>query len=114
MSLESLTDEEAAILLALARELVHADGAVTVEERAEIDRLRKALGPKRFEAAVALARSDFRARDVLKQAAKEITDVAVRRTIYETLRTLAHVDGIDDEEEKPLRWLASWWKIDDE
>jgi hypothetical protein len=112
MKLDQLTDDEETVLLGWMREIVQTDDDYSEEERAEVARLKGLIGDERFERAIARAKARFPTRAALKEAAKEITRPEARRAMYDYLRTLAESDELLPEEEKPLRWLASWWKLE--
>jgi uncharacterized tellurite resistance protein B-like protein len=111
MEIRDLSPDEDVLLLGLLREVVQADGDYTDAERGQVHQLRDALGQERFERAVAEAQSRFASRAALKDAAKEITDQETRERIFEVLERAAASDGLNEREQKPLKWLASWWDI---
>jgi hypothetical protein len=111
MTLSHLTPDEDAVLLGWMREIVQTDGEYTDAEREEVVKLRLLLGNERFDRAIVAANERFEDRAALKEGAKAITRPEARRAIYDFLRTLAESDEITAEEEKPLRWLASWWDL---
>lgn len=112
MELTELTHDEDLALVGLLREVVQADADYTDEERASIFNLRREMGEERFDQAVAEAREKFKSRGELKDFAKTIDRQQARQLIYDTLHHVAESDGIDQQEEKPLRWLASWWGLE--
>lgn len=109
MKLE-LTAEEDAALLGLARELVQADAQFSAEERGEIALLEEDMGKARFDAAIEAA-SAFASRAELKAHAKTITRPEARSIIYSRLQRIAESDGVDEAQQRPLAWLASWWEL---
>ncbi|MCS6797637.1 MAG: hypothetical protein NZ898_03745 [Myxococcota bacterium] len=110
-SLSSLSEDDDALLLGLLRELVQADGRLSDAERAHLAKVRSAMGDDRFVRAMQAASSRFGTREALKQAARALTDEKRQRAIFDVVRTVAASDGLTDEEQAPLRWLASWWGI---
>jgi uncharacterized tellurite resistance protein B-like protein len=111
MELRELNADEDMVLVALMREVVQADGAYSDAERRHVAEVRAALGEARFDAATVAARERFPSRDALKQAAKTLVRPEARARLYDTLEAMARADGKTAEEEKPLRWLASWWEL---
>jgi hypothetical protein len=53
----------------------------------------------------------FQDNEALKAATKAITRPEARRTIHDVLVKVAESDRITPDEEKPLRWLESWWGL---
>lgn len=113
MSLNSLFEDEEVALLGLLREVIQADGTYSNDERASVAEIKAALGQERFRRAMQAAEGQFTHRDTLKAYVKGIARVEARRTIYQTLLKVAQSDGLDSQEEKPLRWLASWWQLEE-
>lgn len=111
MSIDNLTPEEDAILMGLARIVVQADHDYSDAEREQVVGLRNELGESRFVAAIEDARVRYGELTALKQAAKTILDAEKRRAIFSRLERLAECDGVTESEDKPLRWLASWWEL---
>lgn len=111
MDLVDLTNDEEAVLLGWMREIIQTDGEYSDEERAEVIELRKRLGAERFDRAIVAANERFDGRAALKEAAKAITRQQARQAIYDFLEQLAGADELTADEEKPLKWLASWWAI---
>jgi hypothetical protein len=109
MTLDDLTDEETVVLFGFLREVVQADGRYTEEESSEIGRIRDALGRERFDRATELTRETIDSRTTLKERAKAVSRPEARQVILDALIHLSAVDGVDDGEEKPLRWLVSYW-----
>lgn len=109
MEIEQLNQDEAMVLVGLMREIVQADDAFSDEERSNVYAVRQAMGPDRFDDTVVKARETFGTRGELKEAAKALERADARQLIYDVCKRIAESDGLDDEEIKPLRWLASWW-----
>lgn len=111
MDLTHLTTDEDAVLLGWMREIIQTDGEYSDEERAEVIELRKHLGAERFDRAIVAANERFEDRAALKDGAKAIERQEARQAIYDFLEQLAGSDELTADEEKPLKWLASWWSI---
>jgi hypothetical protein len=111
MELRELTPEEDAVLLGFMREIITADGQYSGPERAQVLALESALGKDRVGRAMADAQQRFPTRTDLKEAAKLVTRVEARQTIFAFLEKVAKSDILTGEEDQPLKWLASWWDI---
>lgn len=111
MDLADLTTDEEAVLLGWMREIIQTDGEYSDEERAEVIQLRTHLGAERFDRAIVAANERFENRAALKDGAKALTRQEARQAIYDFLKELAGSDELTADEEKPLKWLASWWAI---
>jgi hypothetical protein len=111
MNLTHLTPDEDAVLLGWMREIVQTDGEYTDAEREEVVKLRAHLGAERFDRAIVEANERFPDRHALKDGAKTVTRPEARASIYAFLRELAASDEVTADEEKPLKWLASWWDL---
>ena len=111
MELSALTDDETLVLVGFMRVVARADGQFTEEEEQHVAIVERVLGPERFRQATLDARAKLGDLDALKAAAKEVTRQDARVMIYKVLTNLAASDEITREEEKPLRWLASWWRL---
>lgn len=112
MKLSELDTEESTCLMGLLREVVQADGEYSVEEQALVDEIREALGAKRFDAAVVAAKERYRSRAALQEHAQTLTRTDAKTLIVDTLVRIAASDGVDEGEERPLRWLMRTWGID--
>lgn len=111
MELNELTDEELVTLAGLMREVIRADQEYSAGEQERVVALRVLIGQQRFDRVFAEAGQKITSRDALKERAKTVTRQAARQAMYDYLTALAAVDGVASEEEKPLRWLASWWDL---
>lgn len=111
MELAELTHDETLVLVGFMRVVIQADGAFSDEEREYVDMVRQALGTERFTEAMREATRGFPDNATLKTAAKAVTRAAARDAIYQVLLTIAASDTISKEEDKPLRWIESWWEI---
>ena len=111
MELSELTSEEEVVMMGLLREVVQADGEYSPEERSAVAELRNRLGPARFDQAIHKAQARYGSRAQLKEHAKTVARPEARRAIYDALVHVAAVDGLEENEEKPLMWLASWWDM---
>ena len=111
MDLAHLTTDEEAVLLGWMREIIQTDGEYSDAERSEVIQLRTHLGAERFDRAIVTANERFENRAALKDGAKAITRQEARQAIYDFLKELAGSDELTADEEKPLKWLASWWAI---
>lgn len=114
MKLEALSDftpVEDMVLVGLLREIVQADGEFSAAELAETNAIRTAMGEDRFTAATMRLANECPTRAALKEAAVAISRPESRKAIFGILEGVAESDGVDAAEEKPLRWLASWWHL---
>lgn len=111
MELSQLTHDEVLVLVGFMRVVIQADGEFSNAEREHVAIVRTALGTDRFTQAMALAASRFEDVEVLKTATKAITRPEARRVIHDVLVKIAQSDAITPEEEKPLRWIESWWEL---
>jgi len=111
MEIHDLTDEELVALAGLMREVIRADHEYTDPERDHVDELAAELGEERFERVFHEAKERLTSIHEVKEHAKTITRDEARRVIFDFLMKLAYADGVAREEEKPLRWLASWWDL---
>ncbi len=112
MEIDELTPDEELALVGLLREVIQADGEYTDMERAAVRIVRDGLGAARFDDAIGRAQARFRSRADLKDHARTIGRPEARKLIFDVLEHVARVDGVDQAEEKPLAWLASWWSLD--
>lgn len=108
MDIKDLTPDEDLVFMGLLREVIQADGEYSFEEREEVAALEEKMGSARFLTAMNAAKK-IESLAALKEHAKHITRVEAQRVIMDFLIHIAAVDGVDADEEKPLRWLASWW-----
>ena len=112
MEIHDLTSEEEVCLMGRLREIILADEDYSEPERVQVLLLRKALGDERFDRAIDEAKKRYAgSRHALKEHAKTITRPDARALIYATLEKVAASDGITETEDKPLKWLASWWDL---
>lgn len=111
MKLSELSSDEALVLVGFMRIIVRADGDFSDAEREHVHSVEAELGYDRFQKAMLDVRGHADQLDLLKTAAKAVTRPEARRTIYDRLEDIAASDDISSEEEKPLRWLASWWQL---
>ena len=109
MKLSELNPEEQKVLMGLLRDVITADGDYSEVEKAEVAKLENELGGDAFVAAMTAAKTEYTSRAKLKEAAKGVTREEARKTIFDRLIKVASSDGVDDAEEKPLRWLAGAW-----
>ncbi len=111
MELADLTADEATALVGLLREIVQADHDYSTAEEGAVQGIRTELGRERFDAAIDDVRERFPHRHDLKEHVKTISRPEARKLIYDRLFQVAEADGLDSSEEKPLKWLASWWEL---
>jgi uncharacterized tellurite resistance protein B-like protein len=111
MELTELKDEELVALAGLMREVIRADHEYSDAERVRVEELAGILGEERFNDVFERAKRELTSLDEVKAHAKTVTRDAARRAIFDYLMKLAAADGVAREEEKPLRWLASWWDL---
>lgn len=112
MHLNELNHEETVVLLGFMRVIIQADGEFTESEREQVARVREAVGAERFQTAMHEAAQRFEDNnDALKTATKAITRPEARKVIHALLVDVAESDSVTSEEEKPLRWLESWWSL---
>ena len=109
MNLNELNHEETVVLLGFMRVIIQADGEFTENERGHVARLREALGAERFQ--VAMHEASQWDNDALKTATQAIERAEARKIIHALLVEVAESDSVTPEEEKPLRWLESWWTL---
>jgi tellurite resistance protein len=111
MDLSDLSHDETLVLVGFMRVVIQADGQFSDGERQHVALVRTALGLERFHAAMIEATERFPDNDALKTATKAITRPEARRTIHDVLVTIAESDRLTPDEDKPLRWLESWWDL---
>lgn len=111
MHLSELTDDEVLVLVGFMRVVIRADGEFSDAERERVDAVRTALGLERFHAAMLGAAERFPSNEELKRAAKAVARPEARRAIHGVLVDIAASDTLTAEEDKPLRWLESWWSL---
>jgi uncharacterized tellurite resistance protein B-like protein len=111
MGLSHLTDDELVTLAGLMREVIQADHEYTEAEKLRVDELAAELGEERFARVFEEAKRTLTSRHEVKEHAKTVTRSEARREIFDFLMKLAAADGVAREEERPLRWLASWWEL---
>ncbi len=109
LTLAELTADEQAVFMGLLREVVQADGAYSDEEKALVGEIETELGGDAFVTAMAAAKERFTSREALATAAKAVERTEARSLILSRLIHMAAADGVDEEEEKPLKWLARVW-----
>lgn len=109
MKLNELNADEQTLFLGLMREIVTADGEYSDEERAETGAIEAEMGADAFIAAMTRAKEEYHSRTDIMEAAKSISRVEAQKVIMDRLIHIASSDGVDDAEEKPLRWLAKAW-----
>lgn len=107
MQLSDLNDDEALVLVGFMRVVIQADGEYSDDERKHVAIVETALGSERFQHAM----SQVGELDALKALAKRVARREAQHAIFDVLSKIAGSDGLTSEEEKPLRWLASWWKV---
>jgi hypothetical protein len=76
-----------------------------------VDELAALIGEERFGRVFEQAKRELTSLHEVKEHAKTVTRDGARRAIFDYLMNLAAADGVAGEEEKPLRWLASWWEL---
>lgn len=111
MDLSELSHDEALVLVGFMRVVIQADGQFSDAEREHVALVRTALGLERFHTAMLEATERFADNDALKAATKAILRPEARRTIHDVLVKIAESDRITADEDKPLRWLESWWGL---
>ena len=111
MGLSQLNDEELVALAGLMREVIQADHEYTESERQCVDELAAEIGEERFARVFDEAKRSLTSRHEVKEHAKTVARPEARRAIFDFLMRLSAADGVDRDEEKPLRWLASWWDL---
>lgn len=111
MELKNLTDNDLITLAGLMREIIRADQQYSPAEHVHVDKLRQALGERRFDNIFAAAQEELKSLSEVKERAKHIEGTEARQLMYDYLKDLAAADGVLSEEEMPLRWLASWWAL---
>lgn len=109
MKLNELSADEQTLFLGLMREIVTADGEYSDEEKAEVSAIEAEMGSASFVTAMTRAKDEYHSRTTIMEAAKAITRVEAKKVIMDRLIHMASSDGVDDAEEKPLRWLAKAW-----
>jgi len=109
MDLSDFSVDEDLALLGLMRAVVRADGEYSPAERSEMKKLREEMGASRFDVAVGIATERFTSLAALKEHAASIERVDAQSRILRRLVSVAASDGVTDDEEKPLRWLARAW-----
>jgi hypothetical protein len=108
--IEPLSEQERVALVALAKALVFADGAVSVEERVALSGLAAAVGGELFARADRIRLSAGQnTRDFLAT----IEDQDARERIYDALAAIAREDGVADAESALLGQVARAWDIVD-
>lgn len=111
MELSLLTHDETLVLVGFMRVVIQADGEFSNPEREHVALVRTALGTDRFTQAMLEATKAFPDNDTLKRATKAVTRPEARSAIHDVLVKIAASDAITPEEEKPLRWIESWWEL---
>jgi len=111
MKISELTWTEATALVGLLRDLVQADDVYSKEEQGAIADVARQMGRREFNEAVARAREQFKTRSDLKAYLKTVDRKEARELIFEVALDVAEADGLTADEQKPLDWLASWWKL---
>jgi hypothetical protein len=111
MELRELTDDELRVFLGLLHEVVGADERYSDEEKGLVADLSREIGAERFRRAMEEARERYPDRASLKEASQQVSRQQARAAIFDVLIRASAVDGVDEEEVKPLRWLASQWSI---
>jgi tellurite resistance protein len=111
MELSQLTHDEVLVLVGFMRVVIQADGEFSNAEREHVALVRTALGTDRFTKAMLEATDAFPDNESLKRATKAVTRPEARRVIHDVLVKVAESDAITPEEEKPLRWIESWWEL---
>ncbi len=112
MELSQLTHDETLVLVGFMRVVIQADGEFSETEREHVALVRTALGTERFTNAMREASAAFPDNATLKDAAKAITRREAREAIHDVLVKVAASDTITKEEDKPLRWIESWWELE--
>ncbi|MBX7191648.1 MAG: TerB family tellurite resistance protein [Sandaracinaceae bacterium] len=111
MELSELTHDEVLVLVGFMRVVIQADGQFSNAEREHVALVRTALGTDRFTQAMLEATERFADNESLKRATKAISRPAARRAIHDVLVKIAASDTLTAEEDKPLRWIESWWEL---
>lgn len=111
MELSELNYDETLVLVGLMRVVIQADGQFSGAEREHVAIVSTALGMERFHQAMLDATNQFPDNDHLKRATKAVTRPAARKAIHDVLVKIAASDKVTPEEERPLRWVESWWEL---
>jgi hypothetical protein len=111
MSLTDLTHDELLVLIGFLRSVMRADGVYTDPEKGYIAELSKVVGAAKFRAAMEEAYDRFPDVATLREGAEVVERDEARHLIVQTLIRAAAVDGVDEEETKPLSWLTATWGI---
>jgi hypothetical protein len=111
MRLAELTFEEHIVLVALLELVVGADGHVTENERAQIQRVAAAIGEDTYQKAAAEADRRFRDEDDLELFVPVIARPAAREAIFETVLEAALPDAVDPRGARVLTWLRDAWHL---
>jgi len=111
MNLSELNHDETLVLLGFMRVIIQADGEFTESERVHVANVRTALGVERFQTAMQEATQRFDTNDALKEATRAIERPEAREAIHTLLVDVAESDSVTPDEEKPLRWIESWWSL---
>ncbi|MCB9616268.1 MAG: hypothetical protein H6722_27855 [Sandaracinus sp.] len=110
MKLDGLNANEAACFLGFLREVVQADGEYSVEEQEKMAELRAEMGKEKFDQAIADAKA-FKSRADLQDAAMKVERESAQKLIVDTLIKVAAVDGIAQDETRPMKWLVKHWGV---
>ncbi len=109
MNPQDLTDREALALLCLVRQLVVADGVVTVAELAQMHELGSRLGTEKYARLADAVEGIPATMDAALEVAQGVTRHEAQLLIRSLLVDLAAADGLDDTEADVIDLITEVW-----
>jgi uncharacterized tellurite resistance protein B-like protein len=110
MELKDLNADERLALVALARAVVGADGAVSAKETERVEIIAAEIGREAYHAAFDEAARAFTDKSKLQSFLLTITRPEARELISDTILDLAIGDALAPAEVRLLKWLEATWK----
>jgi uncharacterized tellurite resistance protein B-like protein len=112
MEMDALTPEEDLALIGLLKAVIQADKQLSFEENEALKRVSAQMGPDRFHERVSEAKELFKTLSDIKAHAQTIERPEARQLIFAHAKEMARQDGVIEEEEDILSWLAETWGVE--
>lgn len=111
MELSDLNDEELLVLIGFLRAVMRADGTYSDEEKGYIASLSEVFGADRFRDTMNRAYDRYPDFEALKEGAVALDREPAKQLILDACVHASAVDGVAEEETKPLGWLSRTWNL---
>jgi len=114
MELSELSPDELLVLVGLIKLFVHADRAVSKQERTVLRELQAQLGRPRWNEAVHTAKDAFPTVLRLESRARRIRRAGAQHAIHAALMRLAGSERLIEDESHVLQWVADEWGLSED